>query len=251
MDKRLSLFLGAGAELMWFGIPYIFPNAPQWIGVLCFWGGAGLIFAAVVLFLKDKLPEKYQKLKGLISIKYKWSIGFLFVILIVSGVFFFRTPFSLQENKFTLPYAFKHDFDNLLRMDIKQNVSNKDLSLDLGSKLYLDFESRVKFLGYYIPSTPHTFSLCVAIAENYKISLEKITKGSVVEAKSSRLPNSANISELIFSGRIYIYHEFSLLEKQKRELLDLYEKKDLSVQFIGRPEIRRRKELEILKNVQR
>jgi hypothetical protein len=53
-----------------------------------------------------------------------------------------------------------------------------------------------------------------------------------------------NTSELKFSGRIFIYHEYPLLEDQKKELFTLYKKHDLALQFRGTDYLFKKKQIE-------
>ena len=54
----------------------------------------------------------------------------------------------------------------------------------------------------------------------------------IVETSAPGL-QPVNKSDLKFSGRIFIYHEYPLLEAKKREIFDLYKARGLSVQFRG------------------
>jgi hypothetical protein len=69
------------------------------------------------------------------------------------------------------------------------------------------------------------------LAENYKSAL-KLKDKTMVEMSAPGI-QPVNSAELKFSGRIFIYHEYPILEAQKRELFALYEKHGLSPQFRG------------------
>lgn len=130
----------------------------------------------------------------------------------------------------TLLYLFENDFNKLLRAGGDRICTHKDGSqTTIKIKLYLDFESQTEFVGFYIPSVPETFDICSYLAEHYKIALELTEKVMVQSSDIGLQP--VNTSELKFSGRVFIYHEYPLLEAQKRELFALYEKHGLSPQF--------------------
>lgn len=143
----------------------------------------------------------------------------------------------------TLLYLFGNDFNNLLRAGEDRILTNKDGSqTTVKSKLYLDFESQTEFVGFYIPSVPETFDICIHLAEHYKTALE-LKKKVMVESSSIGL-QPVNTSELKFSGRVFIYHEYPLLEAQKRELFAQYKKHDLSPQFRGIGYLVKKKQIE-------
>ncbi len=143
----------------------------------------------------------------------------------------------------TLLYLFENDFNNLLRAGEDRFLSGKEGSQTIiKSKIYLDFETQTEFVGFYIPSVPETFDICTHLAENYKTALE-LTKKVMVESSSIGL-QPVNTSELKFSGRVFIYHEYPLLEAQKRELFTLYKKHDLSPQFRGTTYLFKKKQIE-------
>lgn len=158
-----------------------------------------------------------------------------------------KTTIDTKTNKkaeeITLLYLFENDFNNLLRAGEDRILTGKDGSqTTIKSKLYLDFESQTKFVGFYIPSVPDTFDICTHLAERYKTALE-LTKSVMVEASAIGL-QPVNTSELKFSGRVFIYHEYPLLEAQKRELFTLYATHDLSPQFRDAGYLFKKKQIE-------
>lgn len=147
-----------------------------------------------------------------------------------------------KSEEITLLYLFENDFNNLLRHGGDGFITHNNSSqTTIKTKLYLDFESQNKFVGFFIPSTPETFNICVVLAEQYKIAFELENKLMVEMSGPGERP--VNISELNFSGRIFIYHEYPLLETQKRELLVIYEKQEVSPQFRGGDYLFKKKEI--------
>lgn len=130
----------------------------------------------------------------------------------------------------TLLDLFKNDFNNLLRGGQDFTLSNKDIGqITIKSQAYLDFTSQTIFIGFYIPNTPHTYTICVYLSNNYNKALD-ITKNIMAEETSTGL-QPVNTNELKFSGRVFLYHETPLLEEQRRELFALYKSKGLAPQF--------------------
>jgi len=148
-----------------------------------------------------------------------------------------------SKKDLTLLYLFENDFNNLLRSGETRTVEFKTgEKVSIKSKLYLDFEAQNEFIGFFIPNTPGTFNICIDLAEHYKIALELKNKTMVEMSGPGIQP--VNSSELKFSGRIFIYHEYPLLESQKRELLTLYEQHSLSPQFRGPEYLFKKKEIQ-------
>jgi len=153
-----------------------------------------------------------------------------------------KEKISKSREELTLLYLFENDFNNLLRSGQDATfMDNEGLKINFKTKEYFDFEAQSKFIGFYIPSTPKTFDILLHLPETYKnlSSKDKV----MVEAGAPGL-QPVNINELKFSGRIFIYHEYPILEAQKRELYTLYEKHSLSPQFRGTDYLFKKKEIE-------
>jgi hypothetical protein len=136
-----------------------------------------------------------------------------------------------EKKQETLIDFFKNDFNNLLRVTQDAILSTEpNEQTIIKSQGYLDFESQTIFIGFYIPNTTHTYAICVALASNYDRALEQLRKTAMVEFSHPGM-QPVNSSELRFSGRVFLYHEYPLLEEQKRELFSLYKAKGLSPQF--------------------
>jgi hypothetical protein len=134
------------------------------------------------------------------------------------------------KNRKTLMDLYKNDFSNLLRVNKDAIVMAEGTNQTIKSQAYLDFQSQSIFLGFYIPNSPQTYAICVSLANNYDNILEQLIKTTMVEfAQPGMQP--VNSSELRFSGRIFLYHEYHLFEEQKRELFSLYKSKGVSPQF--------------------
>ena len=149
---------------------------------------------------------------------------------------------SPKKPELTLLYLFGNDFNNLLRSGQEATfVDEKGGKIIFKTKEFFDFEAQSKFIGFYIPSSPYTFDLLVNLPKVYQrfSSTDKV----MVEAGAPGL-QPVNIAELKFSGRVFIYHEYPILEAQKRELYSLYEKHGLAPQFRGSEYLFKKKEIE-------
>jgi len=146
------------------------------------------------------------------------------------------------QDELTLLYLFENDFDNLLRHGESRILEDeKGIKIPIKSKVYLDFEAQNVFIGFYIPNTPETFKICVYLAEGHKAALEMKEKITVEASGLGMQP--VNSDELKFSGRIFLYHEYPLVEVQKRELYTHYKKHGLAPQFRGADYLFKKKEI--------
>ncbi len=137
----------------------------------------------------------------------------------------------------SLEKLFRSDFPNLLRshsgriLGIKNEKGEKKVTI--GEQLYLDFPGKSKFLGYYVPMLPDSYDICSFMANEYLTTIKdfeskvSISGGHVAEFSST--PQK----ELVFTNRIYIYHEFSFSHQQLADLEKIYHSKGLSVVFRG------------------
>lgn len=152
----------------------------------------------------------------------------------------FETKPNAQGKNTELPSLeklFRNDFPNLMRSYSGRNLGIKDdtgeKTITIGEQLYLDFPGKSKFLGYYIPLRPDSYDICAFMAGEYLTTIRdfesktKISGGHVAEFSST------SQKELVFTGRIYIYHEYTLSHQELADLEKLYRSKGVSVVFRG------------------
>ena len=149
-----------------------------------------------------------------------------------------------KKSEITLLYLFEHDFgDRLLRSSRDEifRFAKNGSEIKIKSNTYFDFEAQTKFIGFYIPSDPRTFEICINLVDHYN-DVFRQDAGIAVETEGPHL-QPVQKSELKFSGRVFIYHEYPLLADQKRRLFDLYKDHGLSIQFRGSDYLWKMKEL--------
>lgn len=144
---------------------------------------------------------------------------------------------SPTPKKPSLEKLFRSDFSNLLRAYSDRNLGiknkNGEKTLKIGEQLYLDFPGKSKFLGYYIPLLPESYDICEFMADEYLTSIRDFESKTSVSAGHVAEYSSTSQKELVFTGRIYIYHEFSFSHQQLADLEKLYKSKGVSVVFRG------------------
>jgi hypothetical protein len=137
----------------------------------------------------------------------------------------------------SLEKLFRSDFPNLMRSYTGRNIGIKSESSEktvtIGEQMYLDFPGQSKFLGYYIPMSPDPYGICAFMADEYLTTIKDFeSKVSVIGGHVTEF-SSTSQEELLFTHRIYIYHEFSFSHQQLADLEKLYKSKGLSVVFRG------------------
>lgn len=98
-------------------------------------------------------------------------------------------------------------------------------------QLLTDFFAKSEFLSFYIPQTVETYLVCEYLAEKYVTAFS--LKNSVHVEAGMEGERKTAAKDLQFTGRIFIYHEYSLTTEQKESLVELYKKKDLSLILRG------------------
>jgi hypothetical protein len=134
----------------------------------------------------------------------------------------------------TLQDLFKQDFPSVMK--VSQEITfnfNDGTILKIYMNEYADFEGKTKYLGFYIPMSSKSYTICEAILDEYKKLMADIESKS--EVTGGHVADSAQTSlhDLIFSGRIFIYHEDNFSLQQLAALERLYQSKGLSVVFRG------------------
>lgn len=172
---------------------------------------------------------------AIIAVGYWWGMQ---KILVVPSA-----DITQQENALTkkpnLHGLFDNDFNTLLRSGQDRNIGakskdgTKEITVKISEKEYLDFQGKSKFLGYYVPYSPVAYGICEYLPDLFKISMEELESSAEVKGGFPWDSHQTSSRELVFSGRIYIYHENDFTLQQLAALERLYESKGLSVIFRG------------------
>lgn len=113
-----------------------------------------------------------------------------------------------------------------------------DLTLKNDTKLRIffqineDYGNRSKFMSFYIQSSPQTYEAIEFLAATYRKYLNatlNVEEGGVASSSVTKT------SELVFTGRVFIYHEDTLSLSELGKLSDLYQSRGLSPQFLTTP----------------
>lgn len=113
-----------------------------------------------------------------------------------------------------------------------------ELTFDPSAKLRIfytvieDYGSQSKFVSFYIPQSSSAYEAIKFLATGYKEYLEVPLLAEVGSAHSLSVTKS---SDLLFTRRIFIYHENHLTLSQLGELNTLYEKENIRPEFRSSP----------------
>ena len=139
-----------------------------------------------------------------------------------------------DEKPPTLTDLFKSDLPHVMKMTDEDRLSIewKDLSvLKIKTQAYLDFQAKVQFVGFYIPTSPHTFDACLALVDSVRSTIEDLPKRVAVSA--GYRSEQTKIEDLVFSGRVLLYHEDFLSIPQQAAAIATYSARGFDVNFRG------------------
>jgi len=133
----------------------------------------------------------------------------------------------------TLLDLFNSDFPNVMKL----TTPACELHWGDGSKLvircqaYLDFDGKSEFVGLYIPSSPRTFDACLKLDGMADYVVRRMPQ--LIKSSAGYRDQMTDMHDLMFSRRVFLYHEDLLTIPQKAAIIRAYERKRLSVQFRG------------------
>jgi hypothetical protein len=141
---------------------------------------------------------------------------------------------EIQQTK-TLYELFLTDFHKT-RIQGKYYLKHKqDFIYEIEYLLWADFDTKTIFYSIFLPKSDTTYDACLFLIPKYNEILQgnikSLLRGMIYHAPGSK---EESYADLIFSGRVYIYHETYLLPDKINTLLEEYNKQDLSPQFRGR-----------------
>jgi hypothetical protein len=96
----------------------------------------------------------------------------------------------------------------------------------------MDFGAKAQFVGFYVPffSDNQAFEISMELIDVVQPTLDKLDKGVTAGGDIGGV-NSAQ--ELIFSGRVYLYHERPFSNVQKADLVKAYHARGYDINFRG------------------
>jgi len=137
--------------------------------------------------------------------------------------------------RLTLELLFTNDFPNTMKATtptpfVTFNWKNDGSSTAIKAQSYWDVGARAQFVGFFIPSSSHTYEICRALSEDINRFLKQMSKVNI----SVRTPDQSQLlNEIKFTGRVFLYHESDMTIKERAAIIDYYKAKQLDVEFMG------------------
>lgn len=143
------------------------------------------------------------------------------------------TPIAAKPPQ-TLEEIFKMDFPNLNKWSYSGAfVDPKDgTSIPMEEQMHVDYQGYSRFLSFYLPYSPHTYSACLWIADHSSDILAQMDKNEVTTYAPAE-QHGISTKELKFSGRIYIYTLSHFTLKEQAELDEKFKRNGLALEMRG------------------
>jgi hypothetical protein len=137
-----------------------------------------------------------------------------------------KTPLSLLEVYIT-------DFPEYLSQRRQMTLSSTTgtIMVKILATKYYDFLANAYFYSVYLPGTDQMFDLCNALARQYKEIIETPLSSLKVSGRRPGDTSTMLDEDLMFAGRVYIYHNRELKPDEIGDLFKIFREKKLSVQF--------------------
>lgn len=142
---------------------------------------------------------------------------------------------SAQEAEPTLISLMDTSFPSLNKLWGKPELHFDDgTSLQIRSALYFDlFTSGSKFLGFYVPHSARTLEVFGILAAHAIELGDALGNGGLKIICKVPGDNPQTVSDLRYSGKVYLYHEEALTHRQMAEAEEIFKSHELSVVLRG------------------
>jgi len=139
-----------------------------------------------------------------------------------------------KEKPPTLLDLFKKDFPGVVSLsdkgfDLQDSTGQVGAHVDW--RLLMDFPSKSEFIAFYVPPVRDEVPVCIALIDTVHPTINRVSQN--LDASAGFAGESTSLRDLTFSGRVFIYHEWPLSNKQKADIVEAYSAKGLDVQFRG------------------
>lgn len=133
----------------------------------------------------------------------------------------------------TLSSLFKADAGHALTLSQDLPIWNKKTRKPhlLRTNLYLDFIGKVKYVGIYIPRSDEAYEICKDLPKLVPEILKDRAKSTHVSLQG--FGNQTKQDELVFSGRVFLFHEDFFNHQQVADLYNAFKREKMAVEFRG------------------
>jgi hypothetical protein len=147
-------------------------------------------------------------------------------------IYFWPAP----QEPITLRYLYDHDYGNYLTQAKDYTLGLVEIPaarITISVKMVLDFEHRAKWLYDYIPMSNGTYRACQWLINNADNLIDEFEREGSVTNNNMLGSGAMSVKDLIFSRRIYIYHEMVLTDNERITLQYDALKSNLDIVFRG------------------
>jgi hypothetical protein len=144
----------------------------------------------------------------------------------------YATTTKLADGKpLSLFDLFLTDFSTTFKLHSDVPVVVNGIKVQLTYQAYFDYNSKSEFVGFFIPSSdPDTYGTGVYLSGlDYPSALKHVS----VKTSGGSPGQMTKQDDLVFTGRVYLYHDADLSIEQRAALIQMYRAKHLDVQFRG------------------
>ena len=204
-----------------------FPNISRWVTI----PGALISFALTLYFLSPQIHKFHLRQRYRIIA----TIGAAVCVVGFAGfatIYFWPSP----REAITLRYLYDHDYGNYLTQGKDYTMGLVEIPnarITFSVKTVLDFEHRAKWLYSYIPMNNGTFRACQWLIDNADNIINELEREVSVTNDTMLGTGVMSTKDLIFSRRIYVYHELPITDKDRIALESDASKSNLNVVFRG------------------
>ncbi len=152
----------------------------------------------------------------------------------VIGISFGSGPYDKRE--LTLMDLFEEDIPQTVKIKsdymTQTKAPNRERECYYRFQVYLDWQARSKFIGFYLPMRIGSPDNMIFFGKNHKVLLADMEKRFWTQA--GRMGDEPmNMRDLVFSGQVFLYYEGILSPREKVEVIQAYRKAGLNPQFRG------------------
>lgn len=136
-------------------------------------------------------------------------------------------------DKLTLYWLFTEDFPQYWIPKIDTRIITDGRENKIESAIFIDFPSRSRFVGFYLPGGVNTFEVCKTLPNAVGLLNAHFDSGHKFKANGIFDKSETSLAELSSTGRVYVYYEDTLSIQEEAQLDALFNKHHLGLILRG------------------
>jgi hypothetical protein len=254
VDRHIAIQAG------WIGGPAFgvaMMAAPEYLhlgpiaSAILFWGGIAVFLLTILVVMAISLHEEKTR-KRVLGPIITMAVGAL--ILCGGAAWYFWPDNKTQQHASATPDKpspgtipkledfFTKDFnflsvDRTLDLKIENPADSFQINTTIKIRVFRDFDSNTEFVSIFVPffSDARLHDAIEGVIDHLKIHIKQAREEAKLIGVEARSPGSsvAKSSDLIFSGRVFVYTMNSLDPVQFGRLVDAYRKDGMVLEIRG------------------